>query len=444
MIMKSRYLGDFLNVFSEVVKNNRCIGCGVCVGICPTKNLKIDFNDFGCYEIFDSKNCLEKCNLCLKICPFYKKDLDEDRLNLEIFKDLPNFIDEFGKFSKTYEFSKLDLQERLKSASGGAGSFLLNKFVELNLVDKIIAIKPNDDPKKLFKFAIFSNQKELEISKSSAYYPVSLDEISSYILQNDFRYAITALPCFAKALRNLQNTNYKAKKRIKFIIGLVCGQMKSKNFTEHLANLSFGKKVELKKVNFRKKQHGKLASNFAFEFTSFDDFISVDYLKFPVKFWTSRAFTPKACNNCLDTFAKCADCALMDAWLDDKIKDYSGHSLIISRNKTIDEILQNSQNEAFCKEFPQDLVLKSNIGAFNQKKEFFYENKNDFLTKKIVNLKKEIQNSSFTNKNFEEIFQKNIKKIKKLEKIRSKIASLKIYLKNPKKIVQKFKRIING
>ncbi len=435
-----------MNVITEVCDKNRCIGCGVCIGICPVKNLKIDFNKNDYYEVFDKNNCLEKCDLCLKICPFYKKELKENELNLEIFKDLPNYIEDFGKFLQTYEFSKLNLEEKLQSASGGAGDYILTKLLELNLVDKIIAVKSNFDPNKLFKFAVFDDFEELKKARSSAYYPVSMDEICEFILKNDFRYVITALPCFAKALRNLQNINKKAKNRIKFIIGLVCGQQKSKKFTNFLANLNFKEEKTLKKVNFRKKQKDKLASNFAFEFIFADEFKFIDERKkSPAMFWSSRAFTPYACNNCFDIFAKCADVTLMDAWLEDKIKDYSGHSLIISRNKKIDEILKKcDENEVFCKEISPNLVLKSQIAVLKEKRMFYFKSRFNFLKILKVRLKKQIQKSSFEDEKeiFLNLLDKNLKLIKKIDKINKIFLYLKILFTEPKKIKNKIKKML--
>ncbi|MFW6026718.1 MAG: 4Fe-4S binding protein [Candidatus Woesearchaeota archaeon] len=60
----------FINVTAIVVKNNMCIGCGVCAGLCPASALTIDFNDYGEYNAVLQGKCLEKCHLCLDVCPF--------------------------------------------------------------------------------------------------------------------------------------------------------------------------------------------------------------------------------------------------------------------------------------------------------------------------------------------------------------------------------------
>ncbi|NLY04154.1 MAG: 4Fe-4S binding protein [Campylobacter sp.] len=417
------------NIIEQVVEKDRCIGCGVCVAICPVSVLDIRFNKNGCYEVSEVPGCLDKCSLCMEVCPFYSKDEFENEISKELFSSIEdiNFKEHLGYYSKTYEFSKTNIDDKLASASGGAGNYILSELLNQNLVDKVLAVESNDDPQKLFKFSVFESIEDLKRSRSSAYYPVTMDEILEYVLKNDARYAITVLPCFAKAIRLLQNKNHKFRNRVKFVIGLVCGQMKSKKFAQTLAEISFKKdSVVLSKVNFRKKQADKLASNFAFEFTDSSGKIAIDPRdKSPLKFWSSRAYTPFACNNCFDTFAITADVTLMDAWLPDKIQDYSGHSLIISRNKAFDEILSNAKG-VVCSEFSADLVLKSQIGVVKQKM-LFAKGSGNLLDKKIKKLKLTIQTKSNKTLNYDKSIEKTYKKLKILSRANAYYNTL-IYL----------------
>ena len=36
-----------MNVMELIVKNDYCIGCGVCAGICPSNNLYMDWSNTG-------------------------------------------------------------------------------------------------------------------------------------------------------------------------------------------------------------------------------------------------------------------------------------------------------------------------------------------------------------------------------------------------------------
>ena len=41
-------------VCTEVVANNICVGCGICVAVCSLQKLKIGFNEFGEYVVAKS------------------------------------------------------------------------------------------------------------------------------------------------------------------------------------------------------------------------------------------------------------------------------------------------------------------------------------------------------------------------------------------------------
>ncbi|MBO7369726.1 MAG: Coenzyme F420 hydrogenase/dehydrogenase, beta subunit C-terminal domain, partial [Campylobacter sp.] len=377
-----------MNIISEIVAKDRCIGCGVCAGLCPSDVLYMDFGANAHYQAFEKDGCNPKCYICLQICPFYEKDMHENEINSQIFANLSNVKQDFGKFLNSYEFYKKDDKDRLSSASGGAGHFIFKSLFEKDLIDYAICATSVDF--ELFKFSVIKNIDELENIKSSAYYPLNLQDMIKFILQNDGRYALSALPCFAKALRLAMSKNPKLRNRIKFVIGLVCGQGKTANFARKLADISFGQKnVKLKRVNFREKIKGKNAIQFSFKFTDDNENVAFDdRSKSAFFYWGSRAFTPLACNSCTDVFAKCGDAVLMDAWLGEKMSDYLGTSLVITRNEKIDEIFKNS--DEFCKFIEPNLVHKSQLSQVIEKNEVYYGTRN-FIKNMILKTKLEVQ-----------------------------------------------------
>ncbi|CZE47392.1 Coenzyme F420 hydrogenase/dehydrogenase, beta subunit C-terminal domain [Campylobacter geochelonis] len=425
-----------MNVIKEVVKQNRCIGCGVCAPLCPANVLDMKLSSFANFTPILSEGCIKGCDICLKVCPFYDKELEENELTKKLYQNTANikFDEDLGYFLNGYEFYNKDEKERLKSASGGAGSYVLKKLLEQNLVDKIICVKSCrgsnskgfNESDFLFEFGVFDSLDDN--SRSSAYYPLNLQEVLDYVLKNDFKYAITALPCFAKALRLAMSKSARIKNRIKFIIGLVCGQNKSANFTQKLASIAFDKKdIKLKSVNFRYKFADKNAMQFGFKFSKNDDEIAFDDRnKSAFKWWSSRAFTPFACNNCIDTFAKCADVVLMDAWLEDKIADYRGHSLVLVRSSIIDEIFKTS--DEFCKSIDKSLILRSQAGVMANKKLVYYGSKN-IIKKRILALKLEIQKYSNEHFDCDEFVEKRVKKIEKFAKMDAKFETAKYLFK---------------
>lgn len=473
------------NVVSEVASKNRCIGCGVCTAICPQSVLQMHIAPSSSYEVRQIPGCDERCDLCLKVCPFYQKDGFEDALNRKIYADLPNQSGDFAKFLNTYEFYKKDEAQRLSSASGGAGNFIFNALFENGLIDYAIcaqsvdsasfcasqsaamvqdATEPQstsaeqnfkedtlqnfkerqDAPQNLerssdasqnleqnrdaplFKFAVIKSAGELERTKKSAYYPLSLDEALKFIAAHDGAYAISALPCFAKALRLICEKNRRIKSRVKFIIGLVCGQSKSANFARKLANNAFGEEVSLASADFRHKIAGASAMSFSFKFKDALGREAVDDRSSSAElYWSSRAFTPLACNRCVDVFAKCADAVLMDAWLSPQVGDFRGSSLVITRNERIDELFKKGGE--FCESISPALVQSSQQSVVDTKNEIFYGTKNP-LKKYIYKLKFEIQNESARSFECDDFIAVRVRKIRRAARILEYCATAKFLL----------------
>ena len=453
------------NVVSEVASKNRCIGCGVCTAICPQSVLQMHIAPSSNYEVRQIPGCDEQCDLCLKVCPFYQKDGFEDALNRKIYADLPNQSGDFAKFLNTYEFYKKDEAQRLSSASGGAGNFIFNALFENGLIDYAICAQSVDstslcasqstamvqdaaEPQSasaaqnfkedasqnleqspgaaLFKFAVIKSAGELERTKKSAYYPLSLDEALKFIAAHDGAYAISALPCFAKALRLICEKNRRIKSRVKFIIGLVCGQSKSANFARKLANNAFGEEVSLASADFRHKIAGASAMSFGFKFKDTRGREAVDDRGSSAEFyWSSRAFTPLACNRCVDVFAKCADAVLMDAWLSPQVGDFRGSSLVITRDERIDELFKNGGE--FCESISPALVQSSQQSVVDTKNEIFYGTKNLFK-KYIYKLKFEIQNESARSFDCDDFIAVRVRKIRRATRILAYFATAKFLL----------------
>ena len=442
------------NVVSEVASKNRCIGCGVCTAICPQSVLQMHIAPSSSYEVRQIPGCDERCDLCLKVCPFYQKDGFEDALNRKIYADLPNQSGDFAKFLNTYEFYKKDETQRLSSASGGAGNFIFNALFENGLIDYAICAQSasaaqnfkerRDAPQNLerssdasqnleqnrdaplFKFAVIKSAGELERTKKSAYYPLSLDEALKFIAAHDGAYAVSALPCFAKALRLICEKNRRIKSRVKFIIGLVCGQSKSANFARKLANNAFGEEVSLASADFRHKIAGASAMSFGFKFRDALGREAVDDRSSSAElYWSSRAFTPLACNRCVDVFAKCADAVLMDAWLSPQIGDFRGSSLVITRDERIDELFKKGGE--FCESISPVLVQSSQQSVVDTKNEIFYGTKNP-LKKYIYKLKFEIQNESARSFECDDFIAVRVRKIRRVARILAYCATAKFLL----------------
>lgn len=409
------------NIMELVVNQDKCIGCGVCQSICPIDILPMKFGKYGTFEPHEVDGCLNKCSLCINICPFIEDNDDEIKISKDLYTDEHKimFHEQLGHYVETYAAHVTNKEKRLKSSSGGVGNFFLKKLLEDNIVDHIISVTSTDYPEQLFRFDIFKKEEELNKSTGSVYYPTELSEVLEYIKKNDGRYAITALPCYAKAIRLAQKKNVFLRKRIKIIIGLVCGQMKSKFFTESLGNIAL-KNNQLDGISYRVKNKDKPATQYSFQFINKDKKqVKMAWTSYPSTFWTNRMFTPLACNNCIDTFAYTADIVLMDAWLPEYSQNYLGHTLLIIRRIYLKELFEKySKNEISLEKISAEKVYKSQEGVVKSKS-YFAKNEAKGLMKIIVMLKKRVQILSFT-KSYKSL-RKYILLIKIIQRINNRL-----------------------
>jgi coenzyme F420-reducing hydrogenase beta subunit len=366
----------FFNVCDVIVKNDFCIGCGICSGVCPAQVLEMQFNSFGEYQPIEYKaGCLPTCDICLRACPFWNQDQNEETLAKELFSTDPKikhnietgyYIDSYVGYSKKNE-------QRLDGASGGLATWLLESLFEHNLVDKAISVLSNPEPGKLFKFAVHNSIEEIRYASKSAYYPVELSEVLDYIKNNDDRYVITALPCFSKGLRLATKVNKKFRDRIKFIVGLVCGQSQSKYFAEYLCRLKGGNPKTMDKALFRIKDLNRPASDFGFHFLCKSGNVKTGEIFWNEgmgEIWNDGCFTPNACYFCDDIFAETADVVFMDAWLPEYRSDPQGTNLLIVRNTQIYDLLAHGSNneEIHLQPIGVNKIIKSQAGVIHKKR----------------------------------------------------------------------------
>lgn len=388
-------------MIDEVVKNNLCIGCGTCAGICPQKILRIQDNEYGEYIPSEVQVCDSHCGLCLEVCPFGNNE-KETQIGAKIYGSIEGmkYLPETGYYLDSY--AGYSNEFRQSSASGGMATWILTKLLKEGIVDYVICPTPQKDPEKLFSFKILSDENSIKAASGSAYYPVEMSEVIQKILEIPGSYAITGLPCFIKALRLASQKNRKLRERIVFTIGLVCGQMKSKNYTRYIAALAGNNSLDkIQSVYYRGKSSEKPASNFYFQ--SIDEHGSqhkIFWNEGVSEAWVNRWFTPNACNYCDDVFAELADVTFMDAWLPEYFKDSRGTNLVLVRSPEVLNIIQKGieKEEINVSEITVEKVIQSQAGVIELKRKqlsyrlYLAEQKGQKIPEKRVNTSKEIGN----------------------------------------------------
>jgi hypothetical protein len=168
----------------------------------------------------------------------------------------------------------------------------------------------------------------------------------------------------------------KLKRRIRFVLGLVCSQTKSKFFAEYICGLGGGNPFCLEKVIFRIKiDEQRPLSDHAVKLVSVNENNErneniVYYSQGLYRIWGDRYFTPNACNFCNDVFAELADVTFMGAWLPEYKGDSKGHSLCLFRNNMLGNLVKSlmRKNEGELKPVSiNDTIYSERGGVFDNK-----------------------------------------------------------------------------
>ena len=353
-----------------VIKHDYCCGCGVCAGVCPAGALEMRFNANGEYRPCLSGGCAG-CGLCAKVCPFAEGNPNEDALAKDLFAAVPHIKHavETGYYLDMFVGHAADPAVREGGASGGMATWFLEKLLSEKAVDYVMCVGAHDVSGQLFHYTVCRSAAEIRSCSRSCYYPVTAQEMVSFAANNEGRCAIVGLPCVCKAIRLAQQRSNRLRERIKYVVGLVCGQTKSKFFAEYICAMGGGDPSKLMKVKFRVKDARRPATDFGLAFSCVTD---NGALREGTVFWTEgmgrawggRHFTPKACDFCDDIYAECADIVFMDAWLPGYGEDWRGHSIALCRKPGMETFLRGGELE----EIPVEMVIESQKGVVKSKR----------------------------------------------------------------------------
>lgn len=366
------------NVCDIIVANELCVGCGVCAGICPGHVLEMRWNQQGEYiPIEVGGECSSSCSLCLSICPFAPDQENETSLATELFSSVVGirYLEETGYILNSYVGYAVTENFRENGASGGLATWFLTRLLRERVVDRVICVKPQQDTEKLFAFSMLNTAEDVKSASRSCYYPVEMSGVIKQIIAEDGRYAVVVLPCFAKALRLAMKRLPILRKRIKVIVGLVCGQMKSKAFVEYLQVRCAGSLLPLDKVTFRIKEPARPASDYGIRLEWQEQGRCCSKTFFWTegmgKIFTYDYFKLNSCNYCDDLFAETADVVFMDAWLPEYKSDYRGHNIVINRQERFKQIWETAlaASEVTLRRIDIDAAIRSQRSGLSEKRD---------------------------------------------------------------------------
>lgn len=267
------------NNILEILKKNKCVGCGNCMNICPNKAIEMHYEKDGfLYPQIDSQKCIN-CGKCIKVCQIAEK--------YNSCKDTE--IESYIAITK-------DKRVYINAASGGIfGTFAKRFLIEFQNSCVVGATYING---KVLHF-IVNKSDDIYILQNSKYVQSNLNSVFVKIrkrLDNQQYVLFSGTPCQVYALKLFLHKDYERL----FTIDLICHGVPSPLFLEKDLR-EYG--LEIKSLSFRnKKFFFKSRSKFILSVSKSDNRFcgkKVMYNRDPFySLFTSNLSFRESCYNC--------------------------------------------------------------------------------------------------------------------------------------------------
>ncbi|MGA1871610.1 MAG: Coenzyme F420 hydrogenase/dehydrogenase, beta subunit C-terminal domain [bacterium] len=294
-----------------------CKGCGLCAGICTQNAITMHRNEYQEYvPLFDTNKCVA-CGQCLSAC------IGRSTRPLSSFSPL-------GNYRKLYLGHSVDNAIRSKGSSGGVITALISWGLKVGFFPQAMVLGYENDsisPTPIYtkdSWHVLNNNGSKYIS-----YPLcdQLKKIREHT-------AITALPCYASALRNVLENKV-------FLFGLFCSKRVTIDILKyicHQENCDFNHIYDLE---FRA---GEWPGRFQFKTPKKK--ICIGYYKtYFAAVFNCYFYSPSGCLFCNDYFCDAADISFGDPWMKSYAHKGTGDTVIIVRSKHGEDFIKKAINK---------------------------------------------------------------------------------------------------
>lgn len=353
----------------RVIAGGYCIGCGACSFAAPGR-FSMRFGD-GVWRAERLAAAAPDGETADRTCPFTGTGPDETGIAAGLWPHLPAQA-EIGRYHATIAGHVTEEALRLGGGSGGLITWLGIELLRRGDVDAVVHVQPApSDTGMLFRYAVSRTAAEIRAGAKSRYYPVTLAEMLRDVAAGDERVAFVAIPCFAKAIRLLIADGRLDADRVPFVIGLVCGHMKSSYFADYLAWQKAATPGSLAGFDFRHKLMDRPASSYGFRMITQTRDEVYPMASVRGHDWGEGLFKLPACEFCDDVMAECADVAIGDAWLPDFVADPKGTNVAVIRDARIAAIIADGRqrNALWLADITPETVAQSQASGLRHRRE---------------------------------------------------------------------------
>ena len=321
---------------SVVTKSDLCVGCGICVDICPSHAIIVNIKGGRFVPRTNEGLCKNSkgCHRCMNACPGIGINLLEMSVKRYSEGDVSVHQD-VGRFLKCYKGYSKDSEVRQRASSGGLVSQFLIWLLENKKIDGVVLTKFDKNANLKVKSFIATCKEEVLSAMGSKYAPVSFHSVINELKKAEgTKYVVVGLPCHVHGLRKLMEIDKKLNDKIVGIFSLFCSGSQTFNYTEYILKRCGGDVDHLDYLAYRQgNPTGMVAKGTDFEFKK-------EYHKYnaPLK----ATFYPRRCLLCVDMFGELADLCFGDIQVEKPNNLNFGIGCVIARDKYWLELLSEA------------------------------------------------------------------------------------------------------
>lgn len=316
------------SLVEDVIKSGSCTGCGACVALVESRGAYMEDTPLGPVPHLPEDVIFP--NFLERICP--GRGIDYPVLYREHYEQYPqSWLT--GHSIKVRTGFAADEIIRQHGASGGILTQTLIYLLESGRVDGVIVARQGVPTAKKARAVIAQTREEVIAAAQSVYIPVAMLDMLRELDQGK-AYAITCLPEQSAALRRLQLEGFAPAQQIKYVLGPYTGtalypaaidcylQSKRVPDTDRVTSLKWRAGewpgyLEICTESGRVIQTPKIYYNFLIPF-----------------------FVTQTSLQSMDFANEFSDLAVGDAWSPVFEAQGGGHSVVVTRSKKMEAIIQ--------------------------------------------------------------------------------------------------------
>jgi coenzyme F420 hydrogenase subunit beta len=324
-----------LRGLARIVDGGLCHRCGSCVGICPTKVLGRDEEEFP--TVVNLSACTD-CDLCVKVCP--GDEFDFHSMHQAKFGTPGKEHETHGNFIHSAIAHSTDPMIQERSTSGGLVTAILLDLLERGEIDGAVTIASDSETLWKGRPQIARTREEVLAAMKSKYAISPTNTAFSEIRDVPGKYALVGLPCQIHGFLKAAELDARIRDRVVLTIGLFC----------HAAIEHEAFEVIWEQLGDKTKNADKFISRIG-KHPGTPHLGYPDGSSYPVYFGDKegyrpssmeiinilyRLYTPDRCLTCFDSTSEFADIAIGDPWMtppEDSVNFYDGWSFTLIRNK---------------------------------------------------------------------------------------------------------------